>query len=251
MPLPCFSSLAHHRLDHIFGLVQLEVAQVDIGREDCDIALAEIGNGLRRMLQVREAEERRDLPAFRGHVHRADAHLDFLFGLFDILGVGVPGQILVRPGMRPDRHAGIDHLPGDLGMPSRVLADFEEGRLQTFVSQRLEHGRRVARPGTVVEGQNDFLVTKEVILLEMLEAEAGAAGGIDFDNAREPHTAGFVACGNCIGRRCGLGLSRSVRRRRARSRRRRTLRRLRHRRVGAATAAGAASAPAWATWLTG
>jgi hypothetical protein len=30
-------------------------------------------------------------------MHGAVAHLDFLLGLFDILGVGVPGQILVRP----------------------------------------------------------------------------------------------------------------------------------------------------------
>ena len=57
-------------------------------------------------------------------------------------------------------------------MPSRVLADFEEGRFQTFVGQRLEHSRRTG-PRTIVEGQYDFLVVEEIVLLEMLEAELG------------------------------------------------------------------------------
>src|SRR5262249_60004837 len=86
-----------------------------------------------------------------------------------------------------------DRLLGDLRMPGCVLADLEEGRLEAFVGKYLEHGGRVAWPGTVVEGQDDFLVAQEVILLEMLEAEAGTAGGIDLDDPGEPHAAGSVA----------------------------------------------------------
>jgi hypothetical protein len=112
--------------------------------------------------------------------------------------------------MRADGHAGVDHLLGDLRMPGGVLADLEEGRLQTFVGQRLEHGRRVPRPGTIVEGQDDFLVAEEVILLEMLKAEAGTADGIDLDDPREPHAAGLVAGRNGSGG--GLTLSGCVRR---------------------------------------
>jgi hypothetical protein len=89
----------------------------------------------------------------------------------------------MRPGMATDRHAGGNHLLGDLRAPSGVLADLEEGRLQAFVGKLLEHGGRVARPRAVVEGQDDFLVAQEVVLLEMLEAEAGTAGRIDLDNA--------------------------------------------------------------------
>ena len=57
-----------------------------------------------------------------------------------------------------------------------MLADLEECRFQAFVGQRLENGRRVARPRPVVEGQNDCLAAQEVVLLEMLETEAGTAG---------------------------------------------------------------------------
>jgi hypothetical protein len=90
MPLPVLLELAHHRLDHVFGLVQLEVARVDVGREHPDIALGQVRHQLRRMLQGRKAEEWRDLARVGGgHVHRADAHLDFRLGLLNILGVRV------------------------------------------------------------------------------------------------------------------------------------------------------------------
>ena len=126
-------------------------------------------------------------------MHRADTHLDFRLGLFDVLGVGVARQILVRPSMGADCHAGREHLLGDLRMPGRVLADLEESRLEAFVGQRPEHGERVAGPRAVVESQDDFLVAQEVILLEVLEAEAGTAGGVDFDDTRQAHAVGLVA----------------------------------------------------------
>ena len=86
--------------------------------------------------------------------------------------------------MGADGHAGLDHLLGDFRVPSGVLADLEKRRLQALVGQCLEHGGRVARPRAIVEGQNNFLVAQEVILLEVLEAEAGAAGRVDLDDAR-------------------------------------------------------------------
>ena len=98
---------------------------------------------------------------------------------------------------------------GDLRVPSRVLADLEEGRFQTFVGQRLEHGRRVAAKDRR-RRSDDFLVTQEVILLEMLEAEAGAAGGIDLDDPREPHAARLIAQRNGRGCRRGLRLRRRI-----------------------------------------
>ena len=45
----------------------------------------------------------------------------------------------------------------------------------------------------VVESQDDFLVAQEVILLEVLEAEAGTAGGVDFDDTRQAHAVGLVS----------------------------------------------------------
>jgi len=84
-------------------------------------------------------------------MHGAQAHLDLGLGLLEIARIGVLRQILVRPGVRADGVAGSDDLFGDLGMPHRVLADLEERGLEAIVGERLEDGRRVLRPGAVVE----------------------------------------------------------------------------------------------------
>src|SRR6476646_1815652 len=102
------------------------------------------------MLQGRKAEEWRDLSAGGSQVYRADTHLDFRLGLLDVLGVRVARQILMRPSMGADYHAGRNHLLGNLRMPARVLTDLKEGCSEAFVGERLEHRRRIARPGTIV-----------------------------------------------------------------------------------------------------
>ena len=63
---------------------------------------------------------------------------------------------------------------------------------------------RVHRPRAVVEGQHHFLVAQEVELLEMLEAEAGAAGGVDLDGAADAERVRIVA-GGSGGLRSGRG----------------------------------------------
>src|SRR5262249_39736584 len=68
--------------------------------------------------------------------------------------------------------------------------------------QRLQHGGRVAEPRAVVEGQHHFLLLQEVELLEMLEAEAGAASGVDFDGAADTERVRIGAGG---ARRLGRG----------------------------------------------
>jgi hypothetical protein len=72
----------------------------------------------------------------------------------------------VRPGVRADRHPGFNDLLGYFRIPHRVLADLKERGFQTLIGQRLEHRRRVPRPGAVVEGQDDLLVAQEVVLFE-------------------------------------------------------------------------------------
>jgi hypothetical protein len=62
-----------------------------------------------------------------------------------------------------------------------------------LVGQRLEHRRRVDRPRTVIEGQHDFLVAEKIDLLEMFEAEAGAARGVDFNHTGNPKRVGIGA----------------------------------------------------------
>ena len=87
----------------------------------------------------------------------------------------------------------------DFRVIGRVLADDEECRLHALIGERRQN-LRGGRPGAVVEGEQDFLVAQEVVLLEMLEAEAGTTGGVDFDGARYPE-------GIRIGAFCGTGRS--------------------------------------------
>src|SRR5260221_10654748 len=134
------------------------------------------------MLQLRKAKKRR-----RGCAQR---QLDGAETFFDL----VPGLLLVhflrlqvrmRPGMGAGAVAGRNLPFENFGMVGRVLADREKHRLGAFIGKRLEHGGRVYRPGTVVEGQHDFLVRQEVELLEMLEAETWPAGSVDFHHAAD------------------------------------------------------------------
>src|SRR5262249_58307664 len=60
------------------------------------------------------------------------------------------------------------------------------------------------RQGGVVEGEDDFAVGQEVVGLEVLEAGAGAAGGVDFDHPRDTDGIGMAAGGrHGGGQRCG------------------------------------------------
>ena len=65
--------------------------------------------------------------------------------------------------MRADRHPGIDELFSNLGMPAGGLADFKERCLETFVLERLDYGQGADRPGSIVEGQNDFFVAEKIV----------------------------------------------------------------------------------------
>jgi hypothetical protein len=85
--------------------------------------------------------------------------------------------------MAADRHSGGSEFFRQIGAPSRVFANLKECRLGTVVLQRLEDHRRVARPGAVVEGQGNFLITQEIILLEMLGSERRTTCRIDLNDS--------------------------------------------------------------------
>ena len=74
-----------------------------------------------------------------------------------------------------------------------MLADGEEGREYALVSQRLDHCGG-GRPRAIVEGQDDFLFTQEVMLLEMLETKSRPAGGIDLYGTRNAECVGILTC---------------------------------------------------------
>ena len=156
-----------------------------------DVAGAEIGHHLRRVLQRREAEERRRRLAAERPFHGAESLFDFILALLLV-------QLLVdeggmRPGVRSDGMAGRHHLLEDFGIVGGVLADREEDAGGAFLRQRLQDRRRIHRPRTVVERQHHFLVAQEVELLEMFEAETGTAGGVDLDGAADAERVGIVA----------------------------------------------------------
>ena len=164
-----------------------------------DVAGAEIGHHLRRMLQRREAEERRRRLAAERPFHRAESLLDFILAL--LLGQLLVDEGGVRPGVRADGVAGRHHLLEDFGIVGGVLADREEDAGGAFFRQRLQHRRRIHRPRTVVERQHHFLVAQEVELLEMLEAETGTAGRVDLDGAADAERVGIGAGRTGRGRR--------------------------------------------------
>ena len=166
----------------------------------------EIGDDLGRVLQRRETKERRLGPAQCG-VHGAGAFLKFFLGLVDRQF----RQIGMRPGMRADGVPCRGHLLEDFGMPHGVLADGEEQGLGALRRERLEDCGGVAGPRAVVEGQHHLVLAQKIVGFEVLEAEAGPAGGIDLHDTRDAERirvlAGRARRGGCIGatgrRECG------------------------------------------------
>ena len=156
-----------------------------------DVAGAEIGHHLRRMLQRRETEERRRRLAAQRPFHGAETLFDFILAL--LLGQLLVDEGGMRPGVRSDGVAGRHHLLEDFGIVGGVLADREEDAGGAFFRQRLQHRRRIHRPRAVVERQHHFLVAQEVELLEMLEAETGTAGRVDLDGAADAERVRIVA----------------------------------------------------------
>src|SRR6187551_1107522 len=120
--------------------------------------------------------------------------------------------------MRADGMTRRRDLLHDLWMPAGVLADRKEERLGALVGERLEYRRCVARPRTIVEGQDDFVVAQEVVGFEMLETEPGSPGGVDLNRASNAERIRVVTfCRSWCRRRCRSG---ATRRRRALSKRR-------------------------------
>ena len=123
MPLPSLSSLAHH-VDHLLRLAHLEVEGVEVAGEDRDVARAEIAQHLRRLLQIGEAEERRDGASAAIFTALKPFSISSL-ACSMIVGIGVLRQI-VRPGVGADGHSGGENL----------LEDFRDDRSRACRSGR-------------------------------------------------------------------------------------------------------------------
>ncbi len=90
----------------------------------------------------------------------------------------------MRPGVRTDRMACGRDLLENVGVIGGVLADRKERRLHTMVGERREDCRCVVQPRAVVKRQHHFAGLEEVMLLEVLEAEARSASSVDLNGAR-------------------------------------------------------------------
>src|SRR5262249_55520969 len=153
-------------------------------------ALAEILDELRRLAQRREAEVGRGRTAGRP-VHGANALLNLVLRVVldrlrlsgDLALARGLRQVLVAPGVRADGVATGCHLLEDPGLVGGVQADREEDRFGAVRLERRQHRRRVLRPGAVVEGQHYLAFAQKIVGLEVLEAEAGPARGVDLDDA--------------------------------------------------------------------
>ena len=84
------------------------------------------------------------------------------------------------------------NLPEDLRVVGRVLADREEQRLGAVVCERRQHRGRMVRPRAIVKRKNDFARLQEVMLFEVLEAEAGSACRVDLYRALDPQGIGIA-----------------------------------------------------------
>src|SRR5258708_1554522 len=191
--------LFHHRLPDLLGLAHFEVEGIHVGGENGDVALAEIVDELLWLPQSREAEIGHSRSADRP-VHGTDAHLDLVLGVV-LYGLDLAvdlaltlgfRQILVTPSMRTDGVPGCGPLLEDPGLIRGMQADREEDRLGAVRGERGEHRVRVLRPGAVVEGEHHLAFAKEIMALEVLESEAGAAGGVDLDHTADPQSVGIV-----------------------------------------------------------
>ena len=77
-----FLQLGQHRADDLLGLADLEVEGIHVGRENGDVALAQIGDVFGRMAERREAEKRRGRMA-QTPLHGADALFDLILGILE------------------------------------------------------------------------------------------------------------------------------------------------------------------------
>ena len=94
--------------------------------------------------------------------------------------------------MRTDGVPGCGYLLEDAGLIRGMQADREEDRFGAVRGECGKHRLSVLRPGPIVEGQHHLTFAKEIMALEVLESEAGAAGGIDLDHTADPQSVGIA-----------------------------------------------------------
>ena len=143
----------------VCALLALKSKEIEVAGEDADVAGAQIGHHLRRVLQRGKRKNGAGaLPP--------SAHFTALkpFSISSLRCCSVSFLLTRAHATRCaiDGMAGRHHLLEDFGIIGGVLADREEDAGGAFLRQRLQNRRRIHRPRTVVERQNHFLVAQEV-----------------------------------------------------------------------------------------
>ena len=80
-------------------------------------------------------------------------------------------------------------------MPHSVLTDGKEQSLGALICKRFEDRLCISGPWAVVESQHHLAFAKEIVSLELLEAETGAARGINLNERETPSASGFSQMG--------------------------------------------------------
>ncbi len=155
------------------------VAGPDVGAEHHDAAPLEPIEQRGAGGEAGEAEERRRRRAAGPAVERQFVGGDAAVDLGLRLGQRQVVEQTMRIGVMADRVALGAFAPRQRRMRRHVAAEQEEGGVHAFVLERVQHLRGRGRPGTVVEGQHQFLVVERQGLRELLAADPRRAGGVD------------------------------------------------------------------------
>ena len=114
----------------------------------------------------------------------------------------------MRPGVVGDRVALHHFAAGDLRQALGVAADLEECRANALIGKRAQDFRRRLGGGTVVEGEDDFMVGERDRSRVGFEADFESALSADLGDARRSKLVGPASLG---ARRAGAENDRSQR----------------------------------------
>src|SRR5450830_1185417 len=158
------------------------VAGPDVGAEHDDAALAHAVEQRAIRGKAGKAEERRDRIGAALAVDRVFVFLDAVIDLGFRLGERHVVEQRVRIGVMADAVGFGQRAPGVLRIRFGVLAEQEECGTDAFVLEGGQYFRGGAGPGTVVEGEHQFLALKRHGRWEVLAADPRRALGVDLDH---------------------------------------------------------------------
>ena len=195
MPRPHVFDAGEDQAQFLLRRHRQPVARPHVGAEHYDAALVQaIEQSLVRR-KSRKAEERRSRPAAALAIKCQFVGLDAAVDLDFRRRRQHHIQQRMRISVMADRVALGQFAPGDFRMRFDISAEQEEGCLHAFSLQRIQHLRRGGRPGTVIEGEDQFFGRQRQSSGELLAADPRCARGIDVKHALGAERVGIARAG--------------------------------------------------------